>query len=121
MLNDAASYSRRKDVTFTQLQKPVSSHTDIYFTNMPLFLFQTNLLSLIIRPNCLKVDKAIILLKSYSKLAPRPAINIVNPETNNKKIFNHKWTFPLSCLVRNTNVLIAGCASLTFRNLVSYI
>jgi hypothetical protein len=39
---------------------------------------------IIIRPSCLKVDKAIILLKSYSKLAPRPAINIVSPETNNK-------------------------------------
>jgi hypothetical protein len=41
---------------------------------------------IIIRPNCLKVDKAIILFKSHSKLAPRPAINIVNPETNNKKL-----------------------------------
>jgi len=36
----------------------------------------------------LKVDKAIILLKSNSKLAPSPAINIVNPETNNKITFN---------------------------------
>ena len=44
---------------------------------------------IIIRPNCLTVDKAIIILKSYSKLAPRPAINIVKPEINNKKIFNH--------------------------------
>jgi hypothetical protein len=29
------------------------------------------------------VDRAIILLKSNSKLAPRPAISIVSPETNN--------------------------------------
>ena len=43
---------------------------------------------IIIRPNCLRADKAIILLKSNSKLAPRPAINIVKPETNNKIIFN---------------------------------
>jgi len=42
---------------------------------------------IIIRPNCLKVDKAIILFKSNLKLAPRPAINMVNPETNNKIIF----------------------------------
>ena len=42
----------------------------------------------IIRPNWLKVDRAIILLKSNSKLAPRPAINIVNPEINNKITFN---------------------------------
>jgi len=41
-----------------------------------------------IRPNCLEVDKAIILPKSNSKLAPSPAINIVSPETNNKIIFN---------------------------------
>ena len=40
-----------------------------------------------VSPNCLKVDKAIILFKSNSKLAPRPAINIVNPETNNKITF----------------------------------
>jgi hypothetical protein len=40
---------------------------------------------LITGPSCLRVDKAIILLKSNSKLAPRPAINIVNPEINNKK------------------------------------
>jgi len=43
---------------------------------------------IIIRPNCSKVDKAIILFKSNSKFAPRPAINIVNPETNNKTTFN---------------------------------
>ena len=43
---------------------------------------------IIIRTNCSKVDKAIILFKSNSKLAPRPTINIVNPETNNKIIFN---------------------------------
>jgi hypothetical protein len=42
----------------------------------------------IIRPNCLKIDKAIIILKSNSKLAPNPAINIVDPETNNKITFN---------------------------------
>lgn len=43
---------------------------------------------LIIKPSWLKVDNAIIFFKSYSKLAPNPAINIVNPEINNKKIFN---------------------------------
>ena len=43
---------------------------------------------IIIRPNCLKVDREIILLKLNSKLAPSPAINIVNPETNNKITFN---------------------------------
>jgi hypothetical protein len=45
-------------------------------------------IGIIIRPNCLKVDKAIILLKSNSKFTPRSAINIVNPETNNKIVFN---------------------------------
>jgi hypothetical protein len=44
--------------------------------------------ALIIKPNCLKVDKAIIFLKSYSKLAPKPAINIVKPETTRRKIHN---------------------------------
>ena len=39
---------------------------------------------IIIRPNCLKVDKAMIFLKTNSKFAPSPAINMVNPETNNK-------------------------------------
>jgi len=34
---------------------------------------------MIIRPNCLRVDKVIIFFKSNSKLAPRPAINIVKP------------------------------------------
>jgi hypothetical protein len=48
------------------------------------------LVVIIIRPNCLKVDKAIIFLKSYSKFAPRPAINMVNPETNNKIRFNQQ-------------------------------
>jgi len=43
---------------------------------------------IIIRSNCLKVVKAMNLLKSNSKLAPCPAINIVNPETNNKITFN---------------------------------
>jgi len=38
-------------------------------------------------PTCLKVDKAIIFSKSYSKFDPRPAVNIVNPEIN-KKTFN---------------------------------
>ena len=42
------------------------------------------------RPDCLKVDKAINLLKSNSKLAPSSAINKVNPETNNKTIFNQQ-------------------------------
>jgi len=42
----------------------------------------------IIRRNCLKVDKAIILFKPNSKFAPRPAINIVNTESNNKITFN---------------------------------
>jgi hypothetical protein len=36
------------------------------------------------------VDKAITLLKSNSKLAPRPAINVVNPETNNKITTNNQ-------------------------------
>jgi hypothetical protein len=40
---------------------------------------------MIIRPNCLKVDKAIILFKSNSEFAPRPSINIVDPENNNKQ------------------------------------
>jgi hypothetical protein len=39
-------------------------------------------------PNRLKVHKAIIFLKSYSKFDPRPAIIIVNPEINNKITFN---------------------------------
>ena len=43
---------------------------------------------IIIRPNCLKVGKAINLFKSNSKFAPSPAINIGNPETNNKSTFN---------------------------------
>jgi len=43
---------------------------------------------IIISPNYLKVDKAIILLKSNLEFAPRPAINTVNPETNNKTTFN---------------------------------
>jgi len=43
---------------------------------------------IIIRPNCLKLGKAIILLKSNSKFAPSPAINIVKPEISNKIIFN---------------------------------
>ena len=43
---------------------------------------------IIIRRNCLEVDKAIILFKTNSKFATRPAINIVNPETNNKITFN---------------------------------
>jgi hypothetical protein len=43
---------------------------------------------IIIKPNCLKVDKAIILFKSNSKLAPRPAINIVKPGASNKATFN---------------------------------
>jgi hypothetical protein len=43
---------------------------------------------IILNPNCLKMDKAIILFKSYSKLAPRPSINIVKPEINKKNIFN---------------------------------
>jgi hypothetical protein len=53
---------------------------------------------IIIRPNCLKVDKAIIFFKSHTKVGPRPAINIVNPETNNKIIFNH--LLKLSFLLR---------------------
>jgi hypothetical protein len=36
------------------------------------------------------VDKTLILLKSNSKLAPRPAISIVGPETNN-----------IACLLNN--------------------
>jgi hypothetical protein len=43
---------------------------------------------IIIRPNCLKVDKAIIFFQSNSKFAPRPAINIVNPEINNKIVLS---------------------------------
>ena len=43
---------------------------------------------LIIKPNCLSVDKAIIFLRSYSKFASNPAINIVKPEINNKNLFN---------------------------------
>jgi len=42
---------------------------------------------IIIRSKCLKVGKAIILLESYSKFTPRPAINIVNPD-NNKITFS---------------------------------
>jgi hypothetical protein len=33
-------------------------------------------------------DKAMILFKPNSKFAPRPATNIVNPETNNKIVFS---------------------------------
>ena len=40
---------------------------------------------IIIKPNWLSVDKAIIFFKSNSKFAPNPAINIVKPEINNKK------------------------------------
>jgi len=36
-------------------------------------------IAIIVRPNCLNVDKAIILFKSHSKFGPGPAINIVNP------------------------------------------
>jgi hypothetical protein len=43
---------------------------------------------IIIRPNCLKVDKAMIFFKSNSKFVPRPAINIANLETNNKIVFS---------------------------------
>jgi hypothetical protein len=35
-------------------------------------------------------DSAIIFIKSNSKFAPKPAINIVSPETNNKITFNQK-------------------------------
>jgi len=42
---------------------------------------------IIIRSNCHKVGKAIILLESYSKFTPRPATNTVNPD-NNKITFN---------------------------------
>jgi len=45
-------------------------------------------IAIIIRPNCLKVDKTIILFKSHPKFTPRPAISIVSPETNNKIILN---------------------------------
>lgn len=41
---------------------------------------------LIIKPNCLNVDRAIIFFKSNSKFAPNPAINIVILPTNNKII-----------------------------------
>jgi hypothetical protein len=43
---------------------------------------------IIIRPNWLRADRAKILLKSNSELAPRPTINTVNPEINNKITFN---------------------------------
>jgi hypothetical protein len=46
MPSDAASYSRRRDITPTQLQKRISSPTGICFTKMSLFLLQTNLFSL---------------------------------------------------------------------------
>jgi hypothetical protein len=36
------------------------------------------------KPNWLKVERAIILLKSYSKLAPNPATNIVRLEKRRK-------------------------------------
>jgi len=49
---------------------------------------------LIINPNCLKVDNAIIFFKSNSKLAQIPAINIVSPPINKRidpnKEFNIK-------------------------------
>ena len=46
MPSDAASHSRRQDITSKQLQKRISSPTGICFTKMPLFLLQTNLFSL---------------------------------------------------------------------------
>jgi hypothetical protein len=46
MPSDAASYSRREDITPTQLQIRISSPTGICFTKMHLFLLQTNLFSL---------------------------------------------------------------------------
>jgi len=42
---------------------------------------------IIIKPSCLKVDKAIILFKPNSKFAPWHAINIVKLEINNKATF----------------------------------
>jgi len=45
-------------------------------------------IEIVTRLNCLKVDKAKILFKPNPKFAPRPAINIVNPETINKITFN---------------------------------
>jgi hypothetical protein len=45
---------------------------------------------IIIRSNRLKADKAITLLKSSSKFAPRPATSMVNPETDYKITFNQK-------------------------------
>lgn len=50
---------------------------------------------IIINPNCLNVDKAIIFFKSNSKFAAIPAINIVNPATN-------KRTCPLKELKNKT-------------------
>jgi hypothetical protein len=43
---------------------------------------------IVIRPNWLKVQSAIIFFKSNSKFVPKPAINIVSPETNNKITLN---------------------------------
>lgn len=48
-------------------------------------LYSPSAIANIIIPNWLSVDKAIIFLRSYSKFATSPDINIVNVETNNKK------------------------------------
>jgi hypothetical protein len=42
----------------------------------------------IIKSKCLKVESAIILLKSYSKLVPNAAIIIVRPETRRRNTHN---------------------------------
>jgi hypothetical protein len=39
----------------------------------------------VINTNCLKVDSAIIFLKLYPKLAPKPVINIVSPENTRRR------------------------------------
>ena len=46
---------------------------------------------LIIKPNCLSVDKAIIFFKLYSKFAPNPVINIVKLEINNQNKVSHYY------------------------------
>jgi hypothetical protein len=70
---------------------------------------------IIIRPNCLKVDKAINFLKSYSEVAPRPVINTVKPEIKNKKIFNHK---PKEGLKRMSKEPLFNTSSPNFRAII---
>jgi hypothetical protein len=49
---------------------------------------KSTITALIISLSCLKVENSIIFLRSYSKLAPKSAINIVRPEKRRRNTHN---------------------------------